>query len=135
MARQIGPEQLMVVHGDHHLRQNDLADATASYISGMRDGGDSGALNAARLGLVLVSRIDEETSYAARALDAASEHHALLRARDAQRRAEVAFAKSLSVDSASSGSAIAYFGSGESGAGFYMCAANFNASRRVAATF
>lgn len=109
----MGPEELMVVHGDHHLRANELADATSAYISGMRDGGDAGALNAARLGLVLVARIDEETSFAARALDSAQERHALLRARDAQRRAEVAFAKSLKADSASSGSAIAHFGSGE----------------------
>ena len=109
----MGPEQLMVVHGDHHLRRNELADATAAYISGTRNGGDSAAINTTRLGLVMVARIDEQVSFAARATDIGSEEEALKGAAMAQRRARDAFNHSLARDKMSSASAIAYVGSAE----------------------
>ena len=109
MARPMGPNELQQMAGDHSLRRNELADATGSYISALRSGaGDS--LNMSKLGLVLVARIDEEMSFAARALDGATEAAALRNARMSQRRAEAAFRESLAKDHVSSSSALAYFG-------------------------
>ena len=112
-ASPMGPSQLMIQHGDAALRNNDLATAGATYIIGTRNGGDQAPLNFGRLGLVLVTRIDEETSFAARAPDTASERFAHINAVTNGRRAQAAFSESLKHDKGSLDSALSYFGSAE----------------------
>lgn len=109
----MGPEQLMLKHGDRALRRNDLVDATTAYVTGSRYGGNVASQNFSRIGMVLVARKDEETGMAARALDGGYESQCLARARFSHERAKVAFDKSLSLDSTSEDAALAYFGSAE----------------------
>lgn len=111
MAREVGPDELTVLHGERALRQNDTADATSTFTIGAR--GKASNINNARLGMVLVARSDEETSIASRALDFSTEKRALLAAQQCQRRAQIAFTASLKEDHSSKNSAIAYFGSAE----------------------
>mmetsp|Transcript_38773 Transcript_38773/g.50175 ORF Transcript_38773/g.50175 Transcript_38773/m.50175 type:complete len:286 (-) Transcript_38773:92-949(-) len=111
MAREVGPDQLILIHGEKALRQNDLAEGTSAFTIGAR--GNASSMNNSRLGMVLVARSDEETSISSRAMDISTEKSAFLKAQQCQRRAQVAFTSSLKEDHASRDSAIAYFGSAE----------------------
>lgn len=83
------------------------------YISGTRNGESSVPINLTRLALVQIGRIDEQTSFAARATNIGAEEEALKGAAMAQRRARMAFTESLKRDKVSTDSALAHFGTAE----------------------
>jgi hypothetical protein len=109
----MGPDQLITQHGQHALRQNELAEAVNAFIIGSRNPGELGGVNGARLGISLVARVDEEISYANRAPDIASERHARAAAQVSSMRAKQAFTEALRKDKYSDSSALAYFGAAE----------------------